>query len=188
MSLKKHTAKKIMVIRHAEKPVGPYQGVDTDGNIDPESLITKGWQRAGALTVLFDPFRGTLQSNALSIPQFLYASPPGSESKSKRPVQTITPLSVRIGLSINEGYGKSDYKKMADNAMSESGIVLIAWQHQDIPHIANHILGNHSAPQTWPGDRFDLVWVFDLDTSENGYTLTQVPQNLLAGDLNSIIS
>lgn len=183
-----HTAKKIMVIRHAEKPTGPFQGVTINGNIDPESLIPRGWQRAGALTVLFAPYKGALQNSLLLVPEILYASLPDEESKSERPVETITPLSERLGLPINEAYGKKDYKKMADAVMAESGTVLVAWQHQDISHIANHILGNHSAPQTWPGDRFDLVWVFDLDASTNQYKLTQVPQNLLVGDQNTPIS
>ncbi len=52
--------------------------------------------------------------------------------------------------------------------------------------IANAILGNKTtAPQYWPLDRFDLVWVFDRrgDT----WTFTQVPQLLLAGDRPEVI-
>jgi hypothetical protein len=46
--------------------------------------------------------------------------------------------------------------------------------------IANAILGNKtSAPQRWPFSRFDLVWVFD---DRGGWSFTQVPQLLLAGD------
>ena len=52
-----------------------------------------------------------------------------------------------------------------------------------IPAIANQILGNDTTvPQTWPGDRFDLVWVFDWNAGAESYTFTQVPQLLLAGD------
>jgi len=179
---------KIMVIRHAEKPVSQYHGITSEGNQDSESLIVQGWQRAGALTVLFDPFAGALQNNELVNPNALYASLPGTDSNSKRPVQTITPLSQRLDIQINLDYGKEHYDDMIDNVMTQSGTVLISWQHEKIPLIANHILGNHSAPQTWPGDRFDLVWVFDLDASKNQYTLTQVPQNLLFGDQDTPIS
>jgi len=37
-------------------------------------------------------------------------------------------------------------------------------------------------PQTWPDDRFDLVWVFEPAPTPGGFRLHQVPQLLLAGD------
>lgn len=193
----KATTPKIMVIRHAEKPTGDIQAMKVDGSHDPESLIVQGWQRAGALTALFAPFNGPLQNSALATPTMIYASgyrekgdPKNGDSKSKRPVETVTPLSQRLGLTINESFGKDDKgpENMVADAIQQSGVVLIAWQHQEIARIANAILGNTSAPQTWPGDRFDLVWVFDLDTATGQYALTQVPQNLLAGDLNTPIA
>jgi hypothetical protein len=36
-------AKKIMLIRHAEKPVGAIQGVDAAGNDGQDFLIVQGW-------------------------------------------------------------------------------------------------------------------------------------------------
>lgn len=73
--------------------------------------------------------------------------------------------------------------------MACGGVALIAWQHEDIPHMANHILGNKTtAPQNWPGDRFDLIWVFDLDDKSKTYSFKQVPQCLLAGDSDKPIT
>jgi len=190
------TTPKIMIIRHAEKPYAnkdgkQYLGVTPSGKDDKEALIVQGWQRAGALAVLFSPFNNALQNNELITPQLLYASVPGTDktedSKSKRPVETITPLSQLLKLPINQNYGAKDFAAMAAEVQLQTVPVLIAWQHQDIPSIANAILGNESAPQKWPGDRFDLVWVFDLNPATGRYILTQVPQNLLAGDLNTPI-
>jgi hypothetical protein len=183
-------AGKIMVIRHAEKPPdsGSPFGVTPDGNQDAESLIVQGWQRAGALAALFAPSRGQLQSTELATPQFLYASGIAKHSSSERPQETITPLAGKISLSINTNFLKGDEKAMVDDAVAQSGTVLICWEHQAIPEIANYILGNNTtAPQQWPGQRFDLVWVFDLDTSNGQYGFTQVPQLLLEGDSNTII-
>src|SRR5215469_3317059 len=97
------TPTKIMVIRHAEKPDATHAGVTAHGTEDKECLIVRGWQRAGALAVLFDPANGSLQNANLAVPKVIYASDPekGSKvadadgpvgSKSKRPLQTITPL------------------------------------------------------------------------------------------------
>lgn len=180
---------KIMVIRHAEKPADSACGVDSDGNQNSESLTVEGWQRAGALVCFFAPTHGTLQNSELATPQFLYASDIGHHSKSERPQETITPLSAEMSLQINTNYLKDDYKSMVKNARSCDGIVLICWEHQDIPGIANEILGNTTtAPQKWPGCRFDVVWVFDWDSAAGAYTFHQVPQCLLAGDKPTVIT
>jgi hypothetical protein len=179
------TTPKIMVIRHAEKPADtpPPQGVDADGNADPESLIPQGWQRAGAVACLFDPARGPLQAAELATPQAIYASGVGKHSHSLRPQETVTPLATRLGVPIDTSFLKGDETAMAADAIAQDGVVLICWEHQDIPTIANQILGNQTtAPQTWPGARFDMVWVFDLDTAGGTYAFSQVPQLLLAGD------
>jgi len=65
-------------------------------------------------------------------------------------------------------------------------VVLIAWQHEDIACIANTILRATGLTPTWCNNRFDVVWVFDF--VGGSYTFTQVPQNLLSGDTNTIIS
>jgi hypothetical protein len=37
-------------------------------------------------------------------------------------------------------------------------------------------------PEEWPDERFDLVWVFDLDPTSQDYRFSQQPQLLLSGD------
>lgn len=182
-------AKKIMIIRHAEKPAdsGAPFGVDINGNQNPESLIPLGWQRAGALVPFFAPSDSKPQSTGIVTPQYLFAAGVGKHSNSLRPQETITPLSEKLGIKIHDKYLKEDQADMIKDAMGRDGIVLIAWQHQDIPGIANLILDNNTtAPQTWPGDRFDVVWIFDWQN--DAYTFSQVPQRLLAGDGDSVIS
>jgi hypothetical protein len=69
----------IMIVRHAEKPDTKGQppfGVNSNGVQDWESLIIQGWQRAGALVVLFDPARGSLQDSRLVVPTLIYAANP----------------------------------------------------------------------------------------------------------------
>ncbi|MFL5387036.1 MAG: hypothetical protein ACJ8GN_31460 [Longimicrobiaceae bacterium] len=182
------SAPRIMLIRHAEKPSEPPppHGVNKHGDHDPESLSVHGWQRAGALACFFAPTHGPLQSPLISTPQVLYAAAPEKEdhdgSKSERPVETITPLKKKLGFEIDTRFTKGQETQVAEVAMVESGVVLVCWQHTDLHLIANAILGNDTtAPQTWPGDRFDIVWVFDLQPG-GGYSFTQVPQMLLAGD------
>jgi hypothetical protein len=184
-------APKIMVIRHAEKPAksGEPYGINSHGNKHSESLTVEGWQRAGALVCLFAPTHGPLQHAELATPRFLYASGIGHHSHSKRSQETITPLSAKIGHQINTHYHKDKYESMVSHALKCDAAVLICWEHQDIPGIANKILGNTTtAPQKWLEHRFDMVWVFDLDSAEGTYTFHQVPQCLLAGDSPTILT
>lgn len=184
-------ATKIMLIRHAEKPLGTLAGVDLNGSPDKSSLIIQGWQRAGALACLFAPTHGPLQDHRLVRPEYLYSATPrennsntpGDDGDSNRPYQTILPLSLKLGMTINTSYTKTEIEALVGEVEQCDGVVLIAWEHGEIPKIANIILGDKTAPQTWPANRFDVVWVFDWDSQREKYRFHQVPQLLLAGDL-----
>jgi hypothetical protein len=197
---------KIMVIRHAEKPKGTAVGVTADGTKDEESLIVPGWQRAGALAALFDPTNGHLQDDRLAVPTIIYASDPKKASteadedehvgsKSKRPLQTITPLAERLGIKdeVNLDFAKGEEEQLVKDVLTKSGVVLISWQHQKIRDIAIHIVGASSAtaaaiPTKWPGKRFDIVWVFSppVPPSEE-WGFVQVPEQLLSGDTDTVL-
>ena len=75
-------ASKIMVIRHAEKPDTyngtAYQGVLATGEENKESLVTLGWERAGALVSLFAPPWGPRGAH-LATPDFLFAANPADK-------------------------------------------------------------------------------------------------------------
>lgn len=169
---------RIFLIRHAEKPDETHAGVSSSGAQDDEELTVRGWQRAGALIALF------ASPSALATPQFLFAS----HSSSKRPKQTLLPLSEKLGIAINLDHGKGEEDRLAADAKACDGVVLICWQHEFMPAVANAILGdNVTAPQEWPKHRFDVVWVFDIDHAARKYRFRQVPQRLLGGDSAEII-
>ena len=192
------TATKIMLIRHAEKPAGTMQGVDVDGTDAKEFLVVQGWQRAGALVRFFAPSSPQFQRPGIDRPQSLFASGPvskkeetaGNGSNSYRPEQTITPLSQLLGsqVPLNLGFAKGEEAQVAAAAVACDGVVLIAWQHEGIPAIADAIPGKTGVvPSEWPGDRFNIVWVFDLQANGR-YSFSQAPQMLLSGDLPSVIA
>jgi hypothetical protein len=211
-------AKKIMVIRHAEKPGGyngaQYAGVNNLGTIAGDDgakhLVTLGWERAGALVALFAPPWGP-RTPSLATPQFLFASDPiakhgddtSDEGPSERPYETLTPVAARLGLTIDTTHRKSHYAEMVTSALACDGVVLIAWQHEDIalrtkagdPGVSQEILTQtgtaqaFNVPANWPtgpaGARYDLVFVFDRPSGSGPITaFTMLPQQLLAGDLS----
>ncbi len=170
---------KIIIIRHAEKPPedGTPSGVTVKGESDEDSLTVRGWQRAGALASFFAPAVGAFRDVELARPDFLFAS----DSKSQRPLETIAPLAEVLGIT-PKTFKKEDLPSLVDAAKTCGGSALICWQHELIPAIANLLLGNDpTVPQKWPGARFDLVWIFNLQSSGT-FAFTQVAQQLLSGD------
>ena len=183
-------ATKIMVLRHAEKPAShpPPFGITLEGARDKECLTARGWQRAGALASLFAPANGTFQDPSLARPQFLYASKPVTRKGSRRPFETILPLAEKLAIRINSNFTKLETKNMLEDAFLCNGVVLICWQREHMLQITDQILVNKAvAPPEWPEDRFDMVWVFDRNPSSAQYSFKQIPQNLLMGDLSTLM-
>jgi hypothetical protein len=188
---KRAQAQRIMIIRHAEKPYDDgkenNQGVRMDGSSSAESLAVRGWQRAGAIALLFGSAE-LAQSRGLSVPQHLYGSDPDKAdkvgSKSRRPKQTLIPLAQRLDLQIHASWLKGQEVKLCREVLKRPGTVLISWQHELIPNIAAAIPGG-KIPQTrkWDDERFDLVWVFDL-LPDGTYSFKEFHQALLSGDLD----
>jgi hypothetical protein len=156
-----------------------------DGAEDKHSLIVQGWERAGALI----PFFSAPTNAPIQQPTYLYASAPASSSDaSNRPLETITPLGARLNITPDTSFAVGSETQLVDDVKGRSDTaILIAWEHKHIPLIGNAILGNSTTvPQTWPDDRFDVVFVFDLQPS-GSYDFSQVPQMLLAGDSPELI-
>jgi broad specificity phosphatase PhoE len=169
-------ATKIMLIRHAEKPNGDV-GIMPDGAQNPEALTALGWTRANALVGLFAPANEASPRPPLARPKSLFAS----GSQSLRPKQTIAPLAGALNLPVTTLL-KGQEAQLVAAAKAAEGPALISWQHEAIPEIAALIRGRADGiPPTWPGHRFDLVWVFDL-TGDGTWSFAQAPQLLLPGD------
>ena len=188
---------KIMIIRHAEKPpnppnkTGPWD-VQLDGKSgDGKSLIVQGWQRAGALSSFFAPYKSKPVNPEIVMPHHIYAANPTGETQ--RPWETVTPLAAWLkykqgSSQFNVDYSVGDEKHLVKSVLEHGSPVLISWEHLHImPDMIGHIqsscpIANYSAmPKQFP-DVFYLVWVLDLKGSE--YTWCSVNQNLIAGDVS----
>jgi hypothetical protein len=192
--------KKIMIIRHGEKPPSNPKDAPFDVKEDGErgggkSLIVIGWQRAGALNGFFAPHKTSPPKKDIAPPDFIYAADPSGESR--RPHETIEPLAAWMGytqapelnMQYDIGGGEAG---LVQSLLGLSGAVLICWEHDHImelePSIVKTLNGKvpiknfSKIPGKWP-DVFDLVWVFDLDKSGKEYEWNQVHQSLMAGDV-----
>jgi hypothetical protein len=195
----------IYIIRHGEKPAdpppagsgqpdpGPPFGVNDQGVEDAHSLLPRGWQRSGALAVLFDPAAGSLPAG-LQTPGALLSPSYGDPGKTAahRTYQTIEGLSDRLGLPIVSAFAEGQEPQLAASVVSQnSGVVLICWEHDHIPALASALptVPGTVIPTPWPGDRFDVIWTFTLvpGATPVQYAFGQIPQQLLSGDTDTVI-
>jgi len=178
----------LLIIRHAEKPDEDWPGPGlTDAGVpDKESLVIRGWQRAGAWSALFGAGLGGADYPA---PQVIYAATPGKPNEpnkgpSRRPYETVSALAPRLKLTPDTSFAKGDEKHLVEKLLTLKGVVLVSWEHQAI--IADIIPGipvdKGKPPTNWPGHRFDVVLRFDRADGETKFAFRELFPRLLSGD------
>ena len=199
-----NSPKHILIIRHGEKLGDPKS--DKHGGPD---LSIRGSARAAALPSLFIPATTALSclisstgsgSSAVFTGQYKPVSIAGTKprfetpavifatevsSGSNRPVETVTPTAVALGLTVNSnGYPNSQSGIQALVTAINSGpyagkVVLICWHHGEIPAVAKAL--GVAKPPSWEGMVFDRVWKITFST-KGKIKFSDHPQRLLYGD------
>ena len=129
----------ILIIRHAEKPgeMWPGPGLTPDGVSDPQSLVVRGWQRAGAWAALFTDGRGGVDYPG---PDVIYAADPNAPGEagdvdadpSHRPFETIKPLADRLNLAPVTTFAQGQEVALAAEVTQRTGVALVCWEHKKI--------------------------------------------------------
>jgi broad specificity phosphatase PhoE len=171
----------IMLIRHAEKAQDGERAVNAQGEPDEHSLSVMGWQRAGALVHFFAMPDGHATHGRIARPLHLLAARATAQSPSTRPRDTLGPLAQALGLKVDESASAEDpLPELAARLRQLQGPVLVCWRHDSLPALANELLQRAEAPERWPPQCYDMVWVVAQESFSR--TLVQVPQRLLPGD------
>jgi hypothetical protein len=140
------TDARILLMRHAEKTGDP---------LDPH-LSPDGYTRAAKLADYIPATFG--------IPQFLIAT---SISKhSMRPIETLQPLSVKIGVAVDATYADQDYGALASQLLSDpryanaGTLIVVCWHHGNIPLMASALRAKPgSYPDPWDANVFNQILV-----------------------------
>jgi hypothetical protein len=154
---------RIVLFRHGEKPV--------DGL---GQLNCQGLNRALALpTVLVDRF-GT--------PQYLFAPNPSHRKPDRgntydyiRPLATIEPTAIRLGMPVNTQYGFDEVDKLQTALLAPALIasnIWIAWEHKEIVNFEHTLLkqlnSDPSMVPAWDDNDFDRIDVVDIRRAASG--------------------
>jgi hypothetical protein len=176
----------IVITRHAEKPgdSGKPRGINTDGEHDPHSLSVRGWTRAGALASLF----GLLPNSrypAVQEPVQVYATHPSHEAQSTREYDTAGPTAKKFGIKLESTFKHGEEKDLANVIIEGNQNALVVWHHGAIPRLLEHfdIENRSDIPESWPEDRFDLLWVLSKQPGATSFRWHEVNQSLLDGDV-----
>lgn len=129
----------IVIVRHGEKPA------------DGDNLSCQGLHRALALpAVLFKKFGRPDWAYAAQLEQ-------GGSTQHARMFQTLAPYAVQQGLTVNTGFAEGNVKAAAADVLQRSGLVLMVWEHSQIPPLAQAL--GVAKPPSWGKDDFDSIWV-----------------------------
>jgi hypothetical protein len=87
-----------------------------------------------------------------------------------RPLMTITPSAVRLGLPVNIDFGANDTDELADELLSDkyrNATIYTAWSHGYLPELINTVAGkalgeDRVITEDWSGDDFDTLYVLTL--------------------------
>jgi hypothetical protein len=178
----------ILIIRHAEKPgeSWPGSGLTSDGFPDKKSLVIRGWQRAGSWSALFGAGLSSLDYPA---PSVIYAADPNATTgnePSQRPYETVIPLAVRLGLTLDTKFALGQESELAATVVGQTGVVLVAWEHKAIAGAILPAIADGQSlpgmPTKWDGTRFDVVLRFDRTSPEAPWSFRQHCPCLLSGD------
>ena len=167
----------MLIIRHAEKP-------DAANDV---GLSARGKERAQRLPELF--VNSTQRPMPFPRPDFIFATCNSDESH--RPVDTVTPLSTKLHIPIDDKYknktttehnhGIQDLAhEIRRNPKYAGKTVLVCWHQGTIPELA-HSLQAEEAPENWHSTVFDRVWQITYD-NQGKAEFSDLPQRLLKGD------
>ncbi len=150
----------LVFLRHAEKPGEGLGQLNCQGLNRALDLATLLPERFGKADYVFaaNPSRHVEE---------------GSKDESYsyiRPLMTISPSAIRLGLPVNIDYGANDTDALAEELLRDkyrNATVYTAWSHGYLPDLINAVAGKALSEERvitedWSGDDFDTLYVLTL--------------------------
>ena len=172
----------IVLIRHAEKPLLGFGQINCQGLNRalalPDVLINK-FGKAG---LIYAPNPADKVSD------------PGGTFDYIRPLITIEPTAVRLGLPVNCDFGYKDIKGMEAELLSPAHagkLIFVVWEHEKLNDMVKDLLRTNGADPgqvpDWPGSDYDRIYVlrFSAVTHTISFTLDHESLDHLSDDCPS---
>jgi hypothetical protein len=154
----------LVFFRHGEKPANGYG-----------QLTCQGLNRANALPPVLASKYGPAQYAFAPDPTVQIPDAAGSFYY-VRPLATIEPTAISLGLPVNVRYGYTDVADLQSELLSSvyaNTTVFVAWEHQYLQAAVQNILDQYGAGvtvPTWASTDFDSIYVVRI--TNNSGTIT----------------
>lgn len=159
----------LIFMRHAEKPTGGLGQLTCQGLNRAIDLATLLPQRYGKADYVFaaDPSRQVAEGADNDAYSYV------------RPMMTINPSAIKLGLPINLTFSVNDTRALAKelaNNKYRNATVYTAWSNGYLPDLINHVAGKALGQKTtliedWPGSDFDSLYVLTVTWKDGKATL-----------------
>ena len=157
-------AEKIVMLRHAEKSA---MGLG--------QLNCQGLNRALALPNILIKMFGA--------PSVIYTPNPGVRKKDQgqlynyiRPLATIEPTAIRLGMPVNTAFGFDDIKSLKEallNPIYSNSVIYVVWEHHLLETMTREILlslgKDPKVVPKWDVNDFDSIYVITIADSNSGH-------------------
>jgi len=153
---------RIVCIRHGEKPAGDLGQLDCQGLNRALALPDVLISHYGKADFIFAPL--TSLRTKKNAPSYSYI----------RPLMTIEPTAIRLGLPVNARFAFDDIDGLTGELAApayQRALVFVAWEHTELVEILRKLFSSLGADPGviphWEGDDFDSIYMVTV-RSENG--------------------
>ena len=155
----------LVFLRHGEKPAGGLGQLNCQGLNRAMNLATVLPEKFGKANFVFaaNPTRNVEEGEKDNSYSYI------------RPLMTISPSAIKLGLPVNIKFSANDTTALADELVEDkyhNAIIYTAWSHGYLPELINKVASEasgekHTITQDWSGSDYDTLYVLTL-TWHNG--------------------
>lgn len=162
LSVASANAETIVFFRHGEKPSGGYG-----------QLTCQGFNRSIALPTVLTAKFGTPSYLYAPNPSFKINDPAGSFYY-VRPLATIEPTAIKLGLSVNTNYGYTDVVGLQNILIRSSkatATIFVSWEHVYLVKVVQNIMNAYGGGVTvpaWTTGDYDSLYIVLVDYASDG--------------------
>ena len=155
----------LVFLRHGEKPVGGLGQLNCQGLNRAIDLATLLPEKFGKADYVFaaNPTRNVEEGELNNSYSYI------------RPLMTISPSAIKLGLPVNINFSANDTSDLADELLQDkyhNSVIYTAWSHGYLPELINKVAGEavgkkQKITEDWESGDYDSLFVLTL-TWHNG--------------------
>ncbi len=155
----------LVFLRHGEKPAGGLGQLNCQGLNRAMNLATVLPEKFGKANYIFasNPTRNVEEGEHDNSYSYI------------RPLMTIGPSAIKLGLPVNINFSANDTSALADELVEDkyhNAVIYTAWSHGYLPELINKVASEasgekHILTHDWSGSDYDTLYVLTL-TWHNG--------------------